>query len=320
MIYRRARIGGPPFSVIGLGSYLTYGDRLDLAQSSQCIHSALDHGVNFFDTADGYAGGEAERVLGRVLSEVPKSRWLIATKCFFPWSDRPTSGGLSRKHLIDAAERSLENLRVEVIDLFQCHRYDPATPIEETVETMDLLVQQGKILYWGMGRFEAAQIELALRCAKANGSVPPVTHQTIYGLLQRGVEREVLGAAHTRGVGTLAYGALGQGVLTGKYVDGQRPQQSRGAHRTQRNTMYNLTEDSVARSERLARLAQRLDVTSAQLSIAWCLRRPELVSVIVGATDSAQIAENVSAAELRLDAEAIDAIEGIFNEPDGSDA
>jgi len=320
VIYRRARSGGPPVSVLALGSYLTYGDRLDLLQSSRCIHAAIDCGINFFDTADGYADGGAERMLGRVLADVPRDRWLIGTKCFFPWPDSTSSGGLSRKHVVESVERSLENLRVDTIDVFQCHRFDPQTALVETVETMDLLVRQGKILHWGMGRFSAEQIDATLNCAAENGWTAPLTHQTIYGLLQREVEQDVLSAAHDRGVGTLVYGALGQGVLTGKYLDGARPPQSRAADRVQRATMYNLDTDAVAASGALAGLAHEYGASAAQLAIAWCLRREELLSVIVGATDPVQIAENAAAAELRLDDRAFDAIEGIFNEQDRSDA
>ncbi len=313
MIYRRAGSGGPPFSVVGLGSYLTIGDRLDLEASSRCIHAAIDQGVNFFDTADNYADGEGERTLGRVLADTPRDRWLVGTKCFFPWSDAPTSAGLSRKHLTDAVHRSLRNLRVDEIDLFQCHRFDPETPLEETLDTLDLLVEQGKILYWGIGRCSAVQIESIASTVRAGQRTPPLTHQTIYSLLRPDAERDELGAAHGHGIGTLVYGALGQGVLSGKYSEGARPRASRGADPVRKRTMYNLCPEAIEAGRRLAEWAEDLEgVTPAQAAIAWCLRRPEVLTVIVGASDPSQVLENTAAADLGLQDKAFAAIEGIF--------
>ena len=209
MRYRPLGPGGPAISEISLGSYRTYGNGLDLERSRACIRRALEVGINFFDTADVYGDGESERTLGRLLREHGGGEWLVASKVFFPWPGQPSRKGLSAEHIVETVERSLGNLGVERIDLMQCHRHDPETPIEETVRAMDALVREGKVRMWGVGRLEAAQIDAVVACADAHGLSRPVAHQTAYSPLYRAIEEKVLdaGARHDVGVWPTAFWA-----------------------------------------------------------------------------------------------------------------
>jgi len=314
---RHRRLGGSglALSEISLGSYQTFGTTLDLEQSRRCIHRALELGINAFDTADGYGDGEGERILGRVLRDFDRGDWIIATKCFFPRSGVPTNRGLSRKHVIESVDRSLRNLGIDHIDLMQCHRFDAETPLEETIDAMNLLIQRGKVLYWGIGRFDAAQIGAAVRTAGEVGARRPVSHQTVYSLLNRSVEGEILDAADRHGLGTLVYGALCQGVLTGKYAVGAIPEDSRAARPSQRDGMYDLTADGVRRAGRLGALAAQAGLTPAQLSIAWCLRQRAVTSVIIGASRPEQLEDNVGASGVLLSADLLAAIEAALAAP-----
>ena len=223
MNYRRLGSSGLRISEIGLGSHQTFGTALDLERSRAVIRRALELGINYFDTADGYGGGEAERVLGSVLAEFNREDWVIGTKCFFPMSDAPTNRGLSRKHLFESVDRSLRRLGVDHLDLMQCHRFDSETPLDETVLAFEDLARQGKILHWGLGRCSAKQIGDVVRTCAARGVRPPIAHQTLYNMLQREIEPLVLPASRRHGIGTLAYAPLAQGVLTGKYLGGTLP-------------------------------------------------------------------------------------------------
>ena len=312
MKHRRLGNSGLVLSAVGLGSYLNYGDRLDFEQSRRCILAAIDLGINFFDVADGYAEGEAERVVGRVLGEVDRREWVIASKCFFPMSPAITNRGLSRKHIVDSVERSLRNLKLDYIDLYQCHRFDPETPLEETVDTLDLLVRQGKILYWGIGRCAAEQIEQVTGVVDRLGAHAPIAHQTRYSLLDREIEQGALQATERAGIGIVAYGVLGQGVLTGKYGGGQTPRGSRASCPLRRETLYTLNADNVAGAQRLVKIAGEQQTTAAALAVAWALRRSEISTVLVGATDPAQLRETAAAAELQVAVETLAAAEQAF--------
>jgi len=313
--HRRLGNSGLVLSEISLGSYQTFGTSLDLEQSRRCIHRALELGINGFDTADGYGDGEAERTLGRVLRDFDRGDWIVATKCFFPRSDAPTNRGLSRKHVSESVDGSLRNLGIDHIDLMQCHRFDAETPLEETIDAMNLLIERGKVLYWGIGRFDSAQIGAVVQAAGAAAARRPVSHQTVYSLLNRSVEGEVLDAAGRHGMGTLVYGALGQGVLTGKYASGAVPQDSRAARPGQRDGMYDLTADGLRRAERLRAVAEEAGLTPAQLSIAWCLRHRAVTSVIVGATRPEQLEDSVGASGVLLSADVLAAIESALAAP-----
>jgi aryl-alcohol dehydrogenase-like predicted oxidoreductase len=229
---------------------------------------------------------------------------VIATKCFFPVSERANDRGLSRKHIFESAEASLSRLGTDYIDLFQCHRPDPTTPVEETVCAFEDLIRQGKVLYWGVSEWSAAQIVDACRTAQRRNAYRPISNQPRYSILRRHPEPEILPVSEREGLGQIAFSPLGQGVLTGKYRGGQRPARSRAADDA-RNTLMDayLEPAALERVDALAPLADELGISLAQLALAWCLRRPSVASVIVGATSGAQLEENTVASGMRVPAE-----------------
>jgi len=311
MNFRSVGRSGLVLSEIGLGSYLTYGDSVDFERSKKCIHKAFELGVNFFDTADVYAKGEAERFLGKALKDFERGRVVIGTKCYFPVSEDPNDRGLSRKHIRESVDRSLKNLQVEYLDLLQCHRFDPGVSLEETVRALSDLVQQGKVLYWGVSRWSVEQVEEAIRLADRTNGYRPVSNQVPYNLLYRAVERDLLPACPGLGMGVLAYAPLAQGVLTGKYCEGKIPEGSRASDSRFISRLWEMKPDSLSRADRLRSVAEQMGVTPAQLSIAWCLRQGVVSSVIIGATSPSQVEENLKASGLRLPEQALKAMEKI---------
>jgi aryl-alcohol dehydrogenase-like predicted oxidoreductase len=300
-------------SEVSLGSWLTLGSSVDAGRTRELVHAAFDLGVNLFDTADAYAGGRAEEVLGEALRDVPRPHVVIATKCFFPVSDRPNDRGLSRKHVFESVEASLRRLRTDYLDLHQCHRADPATPIEETVCAYEDLIRQGKLLYWGVSEWRATQFVDACRTADARLAYRPISSQPQYSILRRGIEKEVLPVCEREGLGQIVWSPLAQGVLTGKYSGGTRPGGTRATDADRGRFMQDfLAPESLARVDRLRPLAAELGLSLAQLALAWCLRRPSVASVIVGATRVAQIEENVRAAGVRLPPEAVAHVDELF--------
>ena len=311
MNYRRVGSSGLKVSEIGLGTWLGVGDRIDPAASRACVRAALECGINLFDTADVYAGGGAERALGELLAEVRRESVVIASKCFFPHSDAPNDRGLSRKHVVESVERSLRNLRTEHIDVMQCHRFDPEVPLAETVRAMDDLIRQGKVLYWGIGRFDVRQIGDAVRVARELGAVAPIANQYVYNFLNREVEPELLPRCEELGLGLLAYSPLGQGVLTGKYSGGSIPPGSRAADERLRRGMWEWKPEQIRRVERLRPIADDLGMSIAELALAWCLRQSAVASVIIGATRPEQVHENAKASGARLPADVLARMEGL---------
>jgi aryl-alcohol dehydrogenase-like predicted oxidoreductase len=303
-------------SEIGFGSWLTLGSSVDGHGCEQLTHRAFDLGVNFFDTADVYANGSAEEALGQAVHSLPRHHLVIASKCFFAMSERPNDAGLSRKHIIESVEGSLRRLQTDYLDLHQCHRADPKVPLEETVHAYEDLIRQGKLLYWGVSLWTGAQVREACEIADATGGYRPISNQPGYSILRRDVEAEVLPVCAELGVGQLAFSPLAQGALTGKYADGVRPPGSRAAD-TQRNRWMAdlLSDDATGRVEHLRPIADELGVSLAQLALAWCLRRPELASVIAGATRLDQLEENCKASGLSLPPEAIERIDAVAPGP-----
>lgn len=296
MEYRNVGRSGLLVSEIGLGSWLTLGSSVDRAGTRDLVQRAFDLGVNFFDTADVYSNGEAEEVLGEALRELPRRHLVIGTKCFFPMSERPNDRGLSRKHVRESVDDSLRRLGTDYVDLMQCHRADPATPIEETVRTFDDLVRQGKILYWGVSEWSAAQIEAACRTADALGAVRPISNQPQYNLLRRRIEAEVLPVSRREGLSQLVFSPLAQGALTGKYSGGRRPEGTRGADRVRNVFMDAFLEPrALALVDGLAPLAAEAGLSLPQLALAWCLGEPNVASAIVGVTRPAQLEDDVKA-------------------------
>jgi aryl-alcohol dehydrogenase-like predicted oxidoreductase len=303
-------------SEVGFGSWLTIGSTLDATEATELVHRAYDLGVNLFDTADVYANGAAEELLGDALRTIPRRHVVIASKCFFPMSDDPNDGGLSRKHVVESVEASLRRLGTDYLDLHQCHRPDPDTPLAETVRTYEDLIRQGKLLYWGVSEWSASQLADACRTADATGGYRPISNQPQYSILRRRIEHEVLPVCQIEGIGQLVFSPLAQGVLSGKYGGGARPQGSRASDARVNQFMGAYLEPEVLeRVDRLKPLAAELDISMAQLAIAWCLRQPSVSSVIVGATRPSQLEDNCRASEIELPAEILQQIDDLFPDP-----
>ncbi len=313
MNYRNLGRSGLQVSEIALGSWLTLGSSVDAAATEEIVQRAWDLGINFFDSADAYARGRAEELLGRALRGIPRHHVVIATKAFFPMSERPNDRGLSRKHLFESVEASLRRLGTDYLDLHQCHRPDPATPLEETVCAYEDLIRQGKVLYWGVSEWSAAQIVDACRVAESRSAYRPVSNQPQYSLMRRQIERELLPVSEREGLGQVVFSPLGQGVLTGKYSGGARPRGSRGADPERNQFMGRYLEDeALARVDRLRPLAADLGLSLAQLALAWCLRWPAVSSAIVGATRIPQLEDDCKASGVVLADEVLARIEEIF--------
>ena len=313
MQHRRLGRSGLRVSEISLGSWLTFGATVDRAATAGVVRAALDAGIDSFDTADVYAGGAAEEALGAALRGVARHRLVVATKAFFPMSEGANDRGLSRKHLFESVHASLRRLGTDYVDLHQCHRADPDTPLEETVRAYDDLIRQGKLLYWGVSEWSEVQIAEAVRLACELGAHRPISSQPQYSILRRGIERAVLPTCEREGLGQIVWSPLAQGVLTGKYRPGERPAGTRAAHPFQARFMESfLAPEVLERVEALRPLADALGVSMAQLALAWCLRQPGVASVIVGATRPAHVAENAKASGLVLPPEVIARIDALF--------
>jgi voltage-dependent potassium channel beta subunit len=316
MKYRRLGNSGLKISEIGLGSWLTYGKSVNNQTAYDCIHKAYELGINFFDTANAYENGRAEEVLGEVLKEYPRSSYVVATKLFFPMGPGPNDRGLSRKHIMEQCDASLKRLGLDYIDLYQCHRFDPEVPMEETLYALDDLVRQGKILYAGVSEWSAAQIEKAAGIGKAYQLRPIISNQPIYNMLERYIESEVLPVSNENGVGQIVFSPLAQGILTGKYqLNSEKPADSRAANDSVNFVINSYFRDDVLTSvQKLNNLAAELGVTLSQLSLAWILRHPGISSAIVGASKPQQVEENVKAIDINLNHEVLKEIDSILEE------
>jgi voltage-dependent potassium channel beta subunit len=313
MEHRPLGRSGLRVSEVSLGSWLTFGATVDVPATVEVVHAAIDAGIVFFDTADVYASGAAEEALREALRGLPRHKLVIATKAFFPMSEDPNDRGLSRKHLFESVHASLRRLGTDYLDLHQCHRFDPTVPVDETVRAYEDLIRQGKVLYWGTSEWTADQITSALSAADERGAYRPTSNQPQYSLLRRGIEKKVLPLCEREGIGQVVWSPLAQGVLTGKYRPGARPEGTRAAHPFQSRFMEAfLTDDVLARVERLRPIAGDLGLTMAQLALAWCLRQDGVASVIVGATRPAQLAETAKASGVKLPPDAVAAIDRLF--------
>jgi len=309
--YRKLGRTGLEISEISLGSWLTFGGSVDKQRSIELIRRAFDLGVNFFDTANVYSSGRAEEVVGKALAPLPRDRVVVGTKLFFPVGPEPEDQGLSRAAIAKQSEASLRRLSLDVIDLYQCHRYDQATPLEETCRAMDDLVRAGKILHWGVSEWTAEQIVAAVTLCEREGLAPPATDQPRYSMLEPEAESDgVLETCARLELGVVVFSPLAQGVLTGKYASASPvPPDSRAADPAGRMFIERfLNEDVYARVDRLRPVAIVLGVTIAQLALAWILRRPEVTSAIVGATSIAQLEENAGGSSPDLDPDTVEEI------------
>jgi voltage-dependent potassium channel beta subunit len=314
---RRLGHSGLQVSEVSLGSWLTLGSRVDFSETARLVRRAFDLGINLFDTADVYAKGEAEKALGQSLLELPRHRVVLATKAFFPMSEHPNDRGLSRKHIVESVEGSLRRLKTDYLDLHQCHRADPDVPMEETVRAYEDLIRQGKILYWGVSMWSAAQITEACSLADRHGGYRPISNQPSYSILRREIEFDVLSTSEREGLGQIVFSPLGQGALTGKYSGGKIPDQSRGNDPERNLWMARyLDKEVLDRVDRLRPIADGLGISLAQLALAWCLRRSSVSSVIIGATRIEQLEENIKAIGIELPSKSIADIEELFPGPD----
>jgi len=300
-------------SEIALGSWWSFGQKTDRQTAIKCIHRAFELGINFFDTADIYAEGEAERIVGEALKDLPREQVVLATKARGRMWPGPLGEGLSRKHLFEALHASLRRLQVDYIDLYQVHWPDPDCPIDETLKALDDMVRQGKVLYVGCSNFTAAQIEEAARYAERYGITRFDSVQPRYNMFNREIEEELLPYCGRRGVGVVVYSPLAQGLLSGKYRKGQDlPAGSRWAERGLDSLYEHYGTDCLDKVEQLIGIARRLGRSLSQLALAWVLRRSEVTSAIIGATRPEQIEDNVGASGWRIPDEVLAEIERIF--------
>lgn len=304
MEYRRLGATGLKLSALSYGAWVTFGRQVGRSAARELIALAYDNGINFFDNAETYNAGDAERLMGDVIADLrlPRDAYCVSSKVYFGavTDPKPTQRGLSRKHVFDACHQALERLRVDYLDLYYCHRPDPDTPVIETVWAMDTLVRQGKVLYWGTSEWPVELIEEAHRVAREHHLVAPSMEQPQYNLLNRDrVEREYAPLYRAHGMGTTIWSPLASGLLTGKYNDGV-PDDSRLGHPD-----YAWLRDSLLANDgaqlktvrALAPIADELGIPLARLALAWCLKNPHVSTVILGASKPHQLEENLKALE-----------------------
>ena len=304
MEYRRLGKSGLQLSVMGFGSWISFQKQINDKIADQLMGIAYDKGINFFDNAEAYAGGESEKMMGRVLKRKnwDRSSFTVSSKVFWGLhgkDNKPNQKGLSRKHVMEACNEALQRLQVEYLDLYFCHRPDLNTPIEETVWAMNTLIQQGKVLYWGTSEWSGVEIMEAHRIAQQYRLIGPTMEQPQYNLFERNkVEKEFANIYDFVGLGTTIWSPLASGLLTGKYNDGI-PKGSRLALK-EMSWLKDLlvVDDKIKKLKKLSELASKIGVTTAALSIAWCITNPNVTSVILGATKKQQLLENLNALEV----------------------
>lgn len=314
MKYRKLGKCGAKVSVIGLGSWLTLGGTVDIKNSSRLIRYAFENGINFFDTADVYNYGMAEITLGRSLKDFRRQDLFIATKCFGKMSDDPNDKGLSRKHIFESVHKSLKNLRTDYIDLQQCHRYDPDTTLEETCRAFNTLIEQGKILYWGVSEWTKDEIKNALDICEKNNLHKPVSNQPQYSLLSRGIETNgVLDICREEKIGLVVWSPLAQGVLTGKYNKKKIDKDSRLKDKKNNAFVKSFaSEENLKKVDRLISVSESTGISVSGLALAWCLRDETVSSAITSSTKESQLKENIKAADIELTEEILIETEKIF--------
>jgi aryl-alcohol dehydrogenase-like predicted oxidoreductase len=319
MEYRHLGKSGLIVSEIAYGNWITHGSQVEAEAAKACVSAALDVGITTFDTADVYAGTRAESVLGEALDGVRRESYELATKVFWPTGEGRNDRGLSRKHILESCNASLKRLRTDHIDLYQAHRYDVETPLEETLRAFDDLVRAGKVNYIGVSEWNAAQISDAVKIAGELGLDQIVSNQPQYNALWRVIEADVVPTSERNGIGQLVFSPIAQGVLTGKYLPGQAP--PAGSRATDDKGGANfvsrfLTDDVLTRVQLLGPIADELGMTMATLSLAWVLQNSNVSSAIIGATRPEQIKENVQASGVKLGPEVMakidEALDGVI--------
>jgi aryl-alcohol dehydrogenase-like predicted oxidoreductase len=305
---KRRKLGSSDLEVseISLGSWLTYSGGVGYDQVEACTKAAYEAGINFFDTANIYGKGASEEAWGKILSKYPRSSYVLATKVFFPMTD--TDKGLSAAQIAKQIDASLKRLKTDYVDLYQCHRFDPETPIEETMEALSQVVKSGKARYIGFSEWTADQIRAGLAVP---GAVKFVSSQPQYHMLWRGPEQEVFKVCEENGISQIVWSPLAQGVLTGKYQPGEQPPaDSRAASREMNGFIDRfMSDETLAAVQKLQPIAREVGCTMSQLALAWILRRTEVASAIIGASRPEQVLENVAAADFTLSQDVLDAID-----------
>lgn len=320
MEYRRMGKSGLQLSVLSYGSWVTFHKQIDVTNAENLMSLAYDNGINFFDNAEVYAQGESEKLMGSVLKKKnwERTSYTVSSKAFFGWKGKekkPNQWGLSRKHLVEACHEALQRLGLDYLDLYFCHRPDKNVPIEEVVWTMNHLIQQGKILYWGTSEWSAAEIMEAHRAAAQLNLIGPSVEQPQYNLLERNkMEAEFTNIFRTVGMGTTIWSPLASGLLSGKYNDGV-PEGSRfaleGFDWLKERWMV---DEKLAKVKQLAIVANELGTAQSTLAIAWCIKNPDVTTAILGATKKEQLEENLKALDVlpKLTPEVMEKIESIM--------
>jgi aryl-alcohol dehydrogenase-like predicted oxidoreductase len=303
MEFRNLGRSGLKVSEISYGNWLTHGSQVEAEQATACVHAALDAGITTFDTADVYAQTKAETVLGEALKGQRREGLEIFTKVYWPTGPGPNDRGLSRKHITESLHGSLRRLQTDYVDLYQAHRFDYETPLEETLRAFDDLVRQGKVLYVGVSEWKASEIEQALRIADQMGFDRLVSNQPQYSMLWRVIEGEVVPLCAREGVSQIVWSPIAQGVLTGKYLPGQAPPEgSRATDATGSGFIKGFLRDEVLEKvQQLRPLAEEAGLSMAALAVAWVLQNDNVASAIIGASRPEQVHDNVAAAGTRLD-------------------
>ncbi|NDI35975.1 aldo/keto reductase family protein [Chengkuizengella sediminis] len=315
MKYRRLGKTGLKVSEIGLGSWLIDERTSEGNNAETIVDRAYELGINFFDSANSYSKGTAEVVLGKALNKYPRHSYVLATKVFLPMGGGPNDKGLSRKHIMEQCDASLKRLGVEYIDLYQCHRYDLETPLEETLRALDDLVSQGKILYAGVSEWSAVQLNDAVRLSKKLNLHQIASNQPYYNMFHRDIEKEIIPLSEQKGIGQVVYSPLAQGVLTGKYKPGTAfPKGSRASnHKANMYMGYVLKEKQLQKVAKLKVIAERNEISVSQLALAWILRLQNISSCIIGASRTDQVNENVKGSGIELCTEDLQEIERILD-------
>ncbi len=312
MEYRRLGSSGVYVSEIAYGNWITHGSQVESDAAIKCVRTAYDLGITTFDTADVYAGTKAESVLGKALKGIKRESYELFTKVYWPTGPGMNDRGLSRKHIIESCNASLKRLNTDHIDLYQMHRFDHETPLEESLSAFDDLIRAGKVHYIGFSEWNAQEISQALKIQDARGYNRFISSQPQYSALWRVIESEVVPLSKKEGIGQIVWSPMAQGVLTGKYLPGKKP--PAGSRATDKksgadNISRWMRDDVLTAVQKLGPIAKEADLTIGQLSIAWVLQNPNVSSAIMGATKPSQVKENVKAAGVKLSADQMKAID-----------
>jgi aryl-alcohol dehydrogenase-like predicted oxidoreductase len=315
MEYRRLGSSGMYVSEITYGNWITHGSQVEQEAAIKCVRAAFDNGITTFDTADVYAGTRAETVLGKALKGVRRESYELLTKVYWPTGPGKNDRGLSRKHIMESVHASLKRLKTDHLDLYQMHRFDFETPLEESLSAFDDLIRQGKVHYIGFSEWTAAQISDALKIQDSRGYTRFVSSQPQYSMLWRVIESEVVPLSKEKGIGQIVWSPIAQGALTGKYLPGKKP--PAGSRATDKKGGANMIsrwmrDEVLVAVQNLKPIADANGLTLAQLALAWVLQNPNVSSAIIGATKPSQIKENVKASGVKLDATTMKQIDEVL--------